>query len=304
MLHRLIVLLWVLAAPVFAQSPTCTDGQTIQLVKDIFTQSIERQAAGFPQGQRLASEIMTLIGVSVQTIRTTKVDRPAGKHYCQGVLEIRLSEQGAAKMNNPRALAMMAQDPETRGIRFSGRSITHDIRFSSQLTDDRKEHFVEVVGHKMLAELLFQLVGPEAQDRLASVPGDNMDKGTPSLQWDHDANIQAAVKDFVTTYRKSGMAGAASLVDGCYKDISRQKGHDTQLKRLEYCAGIDLAAYRLDSELSKQRGFPQTDFFTLDNVSARVDRIGTYIPNPDVRRGIVERWTTMATEALNKHGTR
>lgn len=295
----LSLLVWFLTAPALAQAPSCADRQTIQLVRDIFAQSIERQAAGFPQGPRLASGIMDLIAVNVLSVRTAKANRTSGKQFCQGVLEVRLSPQGAAKMNNPRALAMMAQDPEMRGIRFSGKNVSHDIHFSTQLTDDGKEHFVEAVGHKMLAELVFQLVGPEAAERLAANSKQELDDTHPSEQWDHTANIQAAVKEFVSIYRKAGMAGAAGRVEACYKAIDRQIGRDAQMKQLEYCAGMDLAAYRLDSDLSKLKGFPQTAFLHLDKVTERVARLSAYIPNPDLRAGIVERWTTMAADALN-----
>lgn len=298
-------MLWVLSIPAFAQAPACADVRTTRLVKDIFAQSIERQATGFPQGQRLAKEVMALVTVEVHSIRTAKANRPVGKLYCQGVLEIGLSQQGAAKMNNPRALAMMARDPEMQGIRFSGRSVSNGIRFSSQLTDDGKDHVVEVIGHQMLAELVFQLVGPEAADRLTSQQP--LDDGTvaPSVQWDHEANIQDAVKAFLATYRKSGMAGVVGLVEDCHKGIGRQKGRDAQMKRLEFCAGMDLAAYRIDSELAKRKGFPATEFFTIDNVTARIDRNGAaFFPDSELRAGVFGRWTTMATEALNKQGAR
>lgn len=242
---------------------------------------------------------MKLIAINVLSVRTAKVNQASGKQFCQGVLEVRLSPQGAAKMNNPRALAMMAQDPEMRGIRFSGKSVSHDIRFSSQLTDDGKEHFVEAVGHKVLAELVFQLVGPEAAERLTANSKQELEDAHPSEQWDHTANIQTAVKEFVSTYRKAGMAGAAGRVEACYKAIDRQPGRDAQMKQLEYCVGMDLAAYRFDSDLSKLKGLPQAAFFHLDRVSERVARLNAYIPNPDLRAGIVERWTTMATDALN-----
>ncbi len=305
MLRLFSVCISILAAPVFAQAPSCADGRTVQLVKDIFAQSIERQAAGFPQGQRLAKEIMALVSVEVHTIRTAKVNRPVGRNHCQGVLEIGLSRQGSAMMNNPRALAMMAQDPEMQGIRFSGRSVSNGIRFSSQLTDDGREHVVETSGQQMLAELVFQLVGPEAADRLAGKPAPEDEAGVPTVQWDHEANIAAAVRALIATYRKSGMTGTVGLVDECYKGIARQQGRDAQVKRLEYCAGMDMAANRLDSEMVKRNGYPVTEFFSFDNVTSRIDLHGTaYFSNPDFRAGIVERWTKMASEALSKHGVR
>lgn len=304
-LHRLMFLLWVLSTPAFSQAPVCADGRTIRLVKDIFAQSIERQAAGFPQGQRLAKEVMALIKVEVHSVRTAKANLPVGKNHCQGVLEIGLSQQGAAKMNNPRALAMMARDPEIQGIRFSGRSVSNAIRFSSQLTDDGKEQVVEAIGHQMLAELVFQLVGPEAADRLAGKQSGEDENVAPTVQWDHEANIQDAVKATLATYRKSGMAGVVGLIEDCHKGIGGQKGRDAQMKRHEYCACMDLAAYRIDSEMAKRNGFPATVFFTIDNVTARIDRSGAALfRDSEFRAYMVGRWSTLVTEALNKQGAR
>ncbi len=305
MLRLFSVCILIFAAPVFAQAPSCADGRTVLLVKEIFTQSIERQAAGFPQGQRLAKEIMALISVDVHSIRTVKVHRPVGRNHCQGVLEIGLSQQGAARMNNPRALAMMAQDPEMQGIRFSGRSVTNGINFSSQLTDDGRDHVVETSGHQVLAELVFQLVGQEAAERLTGRQTTQEEASTPTAQWDHNANVQNAVKAFVAAYRDIGIAGTVGMVEECYKAVSRQNGRDAQLKRLEYCAGMDLAASRLDSELAKRNRLSSNGFFSIDNVTARIDRHGTaYFPESEFRAGIVERWTKMASEALSKHGAR
>lgn len=302
MLRLVIILLCVLPIPAFSQAPECGSKSSIDLVMDVFTQSIERQAAGFPQGQRLAAEIMRLVTVKVLSIRTSKVARSSGKRHCEGVLEVRLTPQGAAQMrNNPRGLAMMARDPATRGLRFSGQTLSHDIEITSQLTDDGKEHVVEIVGHRMLAEFVFQLTGPEASERLSGKPANGPDSGAPSMQWDQKANIQAAVQAIVSTYRKSGSAGAIEQVEDCYKAVSRLKGPDAQLKQFEYCAGMDLAAYRLDSNLSKQRGFPQTPFFTSERFIGRLGLLRDHVPDADEGAGLVGRWGELVTGALKQH---
>ena len=166
----ILLCLSIIAIPAWAQTPPCSDGRTTDLVKRIFAQSVERQTAGFPQAQQIYQGIMSRIAVSVRSIRTAEIDRQIGKHYCEGVLEVRLSPQGAAMMNAPHAQAVLAQSHETRGIRVAGNAVTHEVRFTSQLTDDRKEHYIEARGHEILAQLVFQLTAKEVGDQLASKP--------------------------------------------------------------------------------------------------------------------------------------
>jgi hypothetical protein len=158
------------AASALGQTPTCSDKRTLELVRRIFEQSIERQAAGFPQAQEFSRSIMSKIAVNVRSIRTATIERQIGKHYCAGVMEVRLSPKAAAMINAPHAQTLLAQSPETKGVRIVGNTVTHDVEFTSQLTDDRKEHFVEAGGFQVLAELAFQLVGQEAVEQLASTP--------------------------------------------------------------------------------------------------------------------------------------
>lgn len=291
------------SASVFAQTPTCSDKRTIGLVKRIFEQSIERQAAGFPQAQELSRNIMSRISVNVRSVRTANIERQIGKYYCAGVMEIQLSAKTAAMINAPHAQALLAQSPETRGVHIAGNTVAHDIEFTSQLTDDRREQFVEAAGFQALSEIVFQLVGQEVAEQVTSAPSPTPKPSAAKTPgWDRVANIDAAVKTFLTTYRQSGITGAVGLVSDCYKSVAQQKGQAAQFKRLEYCAGMDLAAYRLDDAMSKRNRFPPTEFFTIDSVSGRVDRVRDFVAEPEKRGLIVKDWTTIATEALNKHG--
>lgn len=122
-----------------------------------------------------------------------------------------------------------------------------------------------------------------------------------AAEWDHDANIVAGVKAFIASYKAGGMVDAAATVDDCYKAIDKQGGNDAQLRRLEYCAAMDLAAYNFDDAMAKSKGFPMTEYFTIDNVSIRVSRINKYISEPDSAKYITGAWTTSAINALNKH---
>lgn len=145
-----LLCLSVVALPALGQTPACSDGRTTELVKRIFAQSVERQTAGFPQAQDMYRGIISRIAVNVRSIRTAEMDRQIGKYYCEGTMEVRLSPKGAAVMSAPHAQAVLAQSAETRGVRVAGNTVTHEVRFTSQLTDDKKEHFVEAVTCPLL----------------------------------------------------------------------------------------------------------------------------------------------------------
>lgn len=118
--------------------------------------------------------------------------------------------------------------------------------------------------------------------------------------WDYDANIASGVKKLIAAYKNGGMLDAITTVDDCYKTIDKQSS-DAQFKRLEFCAGMDLAAYRLDEAMAKTNGFPVTEYFTIDNVSARIGRINKYVTEPVMAKNIAGAWTISATQALNKY---
>lgn len=167
-MHRLaLICICLLPVSAVGQSPSCADPRTVQLIKQIFAESIERKSAGFPV-QDLAARINALIPVSVRSIRTAEIERTISKHYCEGVLEVRLPAKSAALLTSPRAQALLAQSPETRTIRTTGNTVSQTVRFTSQLTDDRKEHYVEVGGLQTIVDLVFQFVALEVDEQLAA----------------------------------------------------------------------------------------------------------------------------------------
>lgn len=122
-----------------------------------------------------------------------------------------------------------------------------------------------------------------------------------TAEWDHDANIIAGVKKIIASYKKGGMVNAAATVDDCYKTIDKQGSNDAQVKRLEFCVGMDVAAYRLDEAMAKSNGFPMTEYFTIDNVSTRIGRIDKYITEAGAAKNITGAWTITATNAVYKY---
>ena len=148
------------------QTPPCSDTRTIELVKRIFEQAIERRAAGQPRAKDIVSGVMAKSSVTVQSIRTARIDEKSDKHFCEGVLEIQLSPRSIAYLNTPEGRALLAKGFDTRNIRIEGNKATREIRYTSQGADDGKRHFAEAGNFQGLAELAYRLTAPEIADQL------------------------------------------------------------------------------------------------------------------------------------------
>jgi hypothetical protein len=120
--------------------------------------------------------------------------------------------------------------------------------------------------------------------------------------WDHDANIERAVGEAVASYRQGGMAGMEKLVAACYASIDEPDDKDEQLLRLESCASMDFAAYRIDRSLARSEGRAITAFFSAELIMARMDRLSGFLPAPGVENEVVRAWSRAATEALERAG--
>jgi len=89
----------------------------------------------------------------------------------------------------------------------------------------------------------------------------------PAYCWDHDDNIEKAVRDFKGSYQESGMSLMRSQVSGCYKSALKTKNK----KKFEYCAAYDLSAYFLDDQMVKAMNFPPQEYFVLEAVTSRIE---------------------------------
>jgi len=65
-----IVFFAVMSLPAHGQTPPCSDTRTIELVKRIFEQAIERRVAGQPRAKDIVSGVMARSSVTVRSIRT------------------------------------------------------------------------------------------------------------------------------------------------------------------------------------------------------------------------------------------
>lgn len=122
----------------------------------------------------------------------------------------------------------------------------------------------------------------------------------PAADWDHDANIDAAVGAAVSTHRVEGAAGMERVVGACYQVVDSPGEADARLQRLEYCAGMDFAAIRLEGTASD--GVSEDDFFHPRQVMRRAGRIMGFVSDPVVVNQILRAWSATAFERLDQLG--
>ncbi len=125
---------------------------------------------------------------------------------------------------------------------------------------------------------------------------------TDAADWDHDANIDAAVLEVVSTYRLGGMAGLERLVEGCYGLVDAHDDPDDRLRQLEYCAGMDFAALRL-ARLDASGVTPVTGgYFTIESLIGRVGGLTRFLADPNVGNQVIRAWSRAAEDALQSQG--
>lgn len=184
-----------------AQTGLCSNSQTIGLVKRLYRQSLDKFVSGLGAPASLAGEIDRMVPVNVSAVRTVRIDQPVGRHHCQATLEAKLTAEGAKIVNNPVFQAGLAQDPELRGFQIRGAMVSHPVRYTAQLTDDRKQIFVEAVGQENLADLVFNATAREIIDRPTASPKPEP-KTTPTRAPASKQAVDACVKRKIAAFRK------------------------------------------------------------------------------------------------------
>lgn len=122
-----------------------------------------------------------------------------------------------------------------------------------------------------------------------------------AADWDHDANINASVRELVTTYRLAGADGMIRLVGGCYDQVAERVEPDDRLRQLEYCAGMDFAAVRI-ARTDERIGQGDTDYFGMPQVVTRVGQLSRFLTDPNVGNQVIRAWAAASGEALGREG--
>ena len=128
-------------------TPPCSDQKTVSLVKRILADSLTQSAAAAnPRPERLAA----VVSFEVLTIRAASIDEKVGKFFCEADARIKLPEDRTTQVLDFPEFKAVLEDRRGRVKVIDGHSLSADIKFTSQLTDDKSQHIVEVSGHDPL----------------------------------------------------------------------------------------------------------------------------------------------------------
>ena len=158
---RFLVVVFVLSVFTLSScgssTPNCTDEKTVGLVKNIFCNSLEQTAASWFMNKSLVNNIMTADQISVTMIRTVAYDKKIGKYTCDAVIEAKIPEAIAEVASSPFFKASVSQSAGAGSVEIDGGVVKSEIRYTSQITDDKKQHLVELRGHKSIVDVVVTL---------------------------------------------------------------------------------------------------------------------------------------------------
>jgi hypothetical protein len=80
-----------------------------------------------------------------------------------------------------------------------------------------------------------------------------------------ETNSRRAVSNFFKRLRKVGISGLVMSVGECYSIVAQKM----DVKSIEYCLSLDIAASLFDNEFAKMMKFPKTEFFEEPLVQQR-----------------------------------
>ena len=139
------------------KTPQCSDEKTVELVKRIFHNSLTEKQNEPGEDASLLEKMKQDVKLVVGTIRTAATDEKIGKVTCDAVLEAALPPAAKAPLENPIFRNAMQRDPATRDLKVNGVVVSTEIQYTSQMTDDKKEHLVEMRGFKGVVDLVSAL---------------------------------------------------------------------------------------------------------------------------------------------------
>lgn len=122
------------------QAPGCADPKTHELMSQMLFDSVAAQTNLSAVEPGWLNTVKKYAKVSVTTIRTVGTDKETGKVHC------------AAKL-----VVQLPNDAESA-----------DVEYTSQLTDDKSEHLVEMVGHQTLALIVGSMARKDEFKRATS----------------------------------------------------------------------------------------------------------------------------------------
>ncbi len=161
--HALLITLITVNIAIFtlagcgAKTPPCADPKSIDLVRQIFHDALQKQAVASGLDKSLADQITSAVQITVTMIRTANRDDKLDKYTCEASLEAKLPDKLVQTIGNTpvRLSELVEYEP-------SGGHLKSRVQYTSQTTDDTKQHLVELRGYAPLAEVLLVFAAKDA----------------------------------------------------------------------------------------------------------------------------------------------
>lgn len=166
------------------KTPQCSDEKTIDLVTGIVYDELTGK------NDAALEKARNYVSLAVSQIRTNTVDEKTGKVSCHAKLEAQLQSTSEKMLGDLVALGSLMGQKVDNDLEVKGTKISTDVEYTSQLTDDKHEHLVELGGFKGLTKLIGQVRTLEGVKAMSEAPpsSDSKTDSAPSA----DSEIAAA----------------------------------------------------------------------------------------------------------------
>lgn len=116
--------------------------------------------------------------------------------------------------------------------------------------------------------------------------------------WDQQANIEKSVAVFYKQLESEGMMGVEAFVKASYK--LHDKKNPGNLKSLESCASVDIAAHSFDNVIRDKYG--PTEYFAQDEVINRIrNRLKKIKKSSDEQDSIMLFWQKTTMKSMHDY---
>ncbi len=121
-----------------------------------------------------------------------------------------------------------------------------------------------------------------------------------AVEWDHDANLAGAVTAFVEAYSAGGLPQAEKIATKCQSSLAAINDDIQRLMRFEFCAGLEFAGYLTNRRDMQEKGADSSEYFAMDQIRVRLDRLSDYITNPVAHTQVLNAWGRSVAGELDK----
>ena len=133
--------------------PACSDEQNLTLIRQIFNDELLARNTLPSKDTDWVSKFQQASKTEFTVIRTVSVDEKIGKTSCAATLVTSFPESARAFLNSSRSPDAYEKDYPGLNVKVNGVTLSNEIRYTSQMTDDKKKLLVEVNGVQAPAEL-------------------------------------------------------------------------------------------------------------------------------------------------------